>query len=262
MKGLSVYLISDSTGETASQITSTIIQQYTNDYKILKFPFIDNTEKLTQCLAEITGEQVVVVASVANPELTQIIKDWGNRKQIAVIDLISSVLNAMGNRRFLIPGLNCPLDRDYFNRVEAIEFAVRYDDGKDPIGILMADIVLIGISRTSKTPLSMYLANQGYKVVNIPIIQDLDLPKEIYKIPREKIFGLTNNPEKIYEIRLERLKTLGLDHEPNYASLEKILQEIHYAEDLMHKLGCPIINVSNKAIEETADLILRIYQEK
>ena len=133
---------------------------------------------------------------------------------------------------------------------------MKYDDGKDPMGILKADIVIIGISRTSKTPLSMYLANKGIKVTNIPLIPETLVPKEIYEIPRNKIIGLTNSPMKLNEIREERMRALGLPKENNYASLDRILHEIEFAEQMMKKIGCPIIDISNKAIEETAEIII------
>ena len=141
-----------------------------------------------------------------------------------------------------------------------MEFAVKYDDGKDPRGVLKADLVIIGVSRTSKTPLSMYLANKNIKVANIPLVPEAKVPQELFQIPSKKIVGLTNTPEKLNEIRTERLRALGLSTansgENKYANMERILEEIDFAESLMKKIGCPIINVSNKAIEETAEKII------
>ena len=146
-------------------------------------------------------------------------------------------------------------------RVEAIEFAVRYDDGKDTRGILKSDIVLLGISRTSKTPLSMYLANKNIKVANVPLVPEIPIPKEVFEINPKKIIGLTNSPEKLNQIRQERLKSLGLSSDANYAKFDRILQELDYSEKIMKQVGCPVINVSNKAIEETAGIILDIIKE-
>jgi len=152
------------------------------------------------------------------------------------------------------------MDREYFKRVEAIEFAVKYDDGKDPRGILAADLVLLGVSRTSKTPLSMYLADKNIKVVNIPLIPEVPIPKELYQISTQKIVGLTNSIERLSDIRKERLKTMGLSSSANYADYERIFEETHYAETVMKRLNCPIIDVSYKAIEETATIILGILK--
>ena len=124
-----------------------------------------------------------------------------------------------------------------------------------------ADIVIIGVSRTSKTPLSMYLANKNLKVANIPLVPEVEPPKELYEISSKRVFGLTSSPHKLNVIRQERLKALGLSFEANYANMDRILQELEYAENIMKKIGCPIIDVTNKAIEETASIILKIMKE-
>ncbi|HEO7012662.1 TPA: kinase/pyrophosphorylase, partial [Streptococcus agalactiae] len=152
------------------------------------------------------------------------------------------------------------LDNDYFKRVESIEFAVKYDDGRDPRGILQADLVIIGISRTSKTPLSMFLADKNIKVINIPLVPEVPVPKELRMIDSRRIIGLTNSVDHLNQVRKVRLKSLGLSSTANYASLERILEETRYAEEVMKNLGCPIINVSDKAIEETATIILEILK--
>ena len=153
------------------------------------------------------------------------------------------------------------MDKSYFNRVEAIEFAVKYDDGKDPRGLLKADLVLVGISRTSKTPLSMYLANKHIKVANVPLVPEVPIPKELDSVEPRRIIGLTNSPEKLNVIRTERLKAMGLNGSANYAKLDRILEELDYSEEVMKRLKCPVINVANKAIEETAGIILDILKE-
>ena len=154
------------------------------------------------------------------------------------------------------------LDDAYFRKIEAIEFAVKYDDGRDPRGVLNADIVLVGVSRTSKTPLSMYLAHKGFKVANVPLVPEVLPPEELYKIPRNNCVGLIITPDKLNAIRKERLRNLGLTSQANYASFERILEELDYAEKIMKRLGCPVINVSNKAIEETADYILEVLKRE
>ncbi|MEH7489753.1 pyruvate, water dikinase regulatory protein, partial [Priestia megaterium] len=141
-------------------------------------------------------------------------------------------------------------------------FAVKYDDGQDIGGIKRADIVLIGVSRTSKTPLSMYLAHKRFKVANIPLVPEIAPPDELFSIPRNKCVGLIITPDKLNEIRKERLRNLGLTSQANYANFERILEELEYAEKIMKRIGCPVINVSNKAVEETADLILAMLKKE
>jgi regulator of PEP synthase PpsR (kinase-PPPase family) len=160
------------------------------------------------------------------------------------------------------PGLVRKLDAQYFRRVEAIEFAVKYDDGKDPRGLGLADLVLVGVSRTSKTPLSMYLAHKQIKVANVPLVPEVLPPEELFDVPREKVVGLTISPNQLFEIRKERLLALGLRHQSSYASLERILMELEYSEGIMKKIGCPIFDVTNKAVEETAGKLLELIRRR
>jgi regulator of PEP synthase PpsR (kinase-PPPase family) len=157
------------------------------------------------------------------------------------------------------PGLLHEMDEDYFRRVEAVEFAVRYDDGRDPAGLTQAQVVLIGVSRTSKTPLSMFLAHKGYKVANWPLLPEVKLPKEFEQLKPERVFGLTMNAEAIHKIRTERLKAVGLPPGAKYAAMERIQEELAYSQEVMKKLRCRVIDVSDKAIEETAGIIMGYF---
>ncbi|HFM9265133.1 TPA: kinase/pyrophosphorylase, partial [Enterococcus faecium] len=137
-----------------------------------------------------------------------------------------------------------------------MEFAVKYDDGKDPRGFLEADVVLLGVSRTSKTPLSLFLANKNLKVANLPLIPQAHIPKQLWEIDPKKIVGLTNNPDILNNIRKERMRSYGLNPDTAYSDIEKIRAELDFANDLYEKLGCVVINVASLSIEETASLIL------
>ena len=158
------------------------------------------------------------------------------------------------------PGIMHKLDEEYFKKVEAIEFAVKYDDGRDPRGVLKADLVLIGVSRTSKTPLSQYLAHRRIKVANVPIVPEVDPPEELLSIDPAKCIGLKISPEKLIGIRTERLRTLGLSDSANYAKLERIKEELAYFEKVIDRIGCPVIDVTNKAVEETANIIYNMVK--
>lgn len=160
------------------------------------------------------------------------------------------------------PGLIRRLDENYFKKVEAIEFAVKYDDGKDPRGARKADICLVGISRTSKTPLSMYLANKFYKVANIPLVPEVGVPKEVFEKDVDRVIGLICRPEKLITIREERLKSLGLSSGARYANFDRIREELEYSKKIMEEIGCIVIDVTDKAIEETAEIILEHIKRK
>ena len=267
MDNLIIYVISDSVGETAQQVTKAALSQFSlNDgYEIRRFPYIVDEKHLLEILNSGKNENAIVVYTLVDDNLLSITERFCKEEGLSHIDLMTPLLREISNKTNINPkrepGIIRKLDESYFKRVEAIEFAVKYDDGKDPRGILKSDIVLVGISRTSKTPLSMYLANKNIKVANVPLVPEIPIPKELYQIDPKKIIGLTNSPEKLNRIRIERLKALGLSSESSYANLERILQELDYSEKIMKKLNCPVINVSNKAIEETAGIILDIINE-
>lgn len=267
MDSLIIYVISDSVGETAQQVTKAALSQFSlnEGYEIRRFPYIVDEKHLLEILNSGKNENAIVVYTLVDDNLLSITEIFCQEEGLSHIDLMTPLLREISNKTNINPkrepGIIRKLDESYFKRVEAIEFAVKYDDGKDPRGILKSDIVLVGISRTSKTPLSMYLANKNIKVANVPLVPEIPIPKELYQIDPKKIIGLTNSPEKLNRIRIERLKALGLSSESSYANLERILQELDYSEKIMKKLNCPVINVSNKAIEETSGIILDIIKE-
>ena len=267
METLIIYVISDSVGETAQQVARAAISQFSinDNYEIRRFPYVVDKKFLMQILNSGKNEDAIILYTLVNEELSNLTKEYCHKQNLSSIDLMSPILDKISNKinknPKREPGAIRKLDESYFKRVEAIEFAVKYDDGKDPRGILKSDIVLVGISRTSKTPLSMYLANKNIKVANIPLVPEIPLPKELNNINPNKIIGLTNSPEKLNKIRQERLKALGLSKNANYANIERILQELDYSDSIMKKLECPVINVSNKAIEETAGIIMDLIKE-
>lgn len=265
-KNLVIYVISDSIGETAELVSKAAISQFhTEGYEIRRFPYISENQQILEILDEIKNEPGIIVFTIVVPKLRKTLVDGAKILNIKCIDVMTPVIDAMetvlATPSKEEPGLIRKLDERYFKKVEAIEFAVKYDDGKDPRGLKQADIVLTGISRTSKTPLSMYLAHKNLKVANIPLVPEVLPPKELYEIDPKKIIGLTTNPMKLIEIRQERLKALGLKNEANYASMQRILEELDYADEIMKKLACPVIDVSTKAVEESASIILEIFKD-
>ena len=268
MENLIVYVISDSVGETAQQVTKAALSQFSidNEYEIRRFPYVADEKFLMEVLESGKNEEAVIVYTLVSENLLNITKEFCEKEDLSHIDLMTPLLNQISKKIGMIPkreaGIIRKLNESYFKRVEAIEFAVKYDDGKDPRGILKSDIVLLGISRTSKTPLSMYLANKNIKVANVPLVPEIPIPKEVFEINPKKIIGLTNTPEKLNSIRQERLKVLGLSKNASYANLERILQELEYSKKIMKKIECPVIDVSDKAIEETAGIIIDIMKER
>ena len=262
-----IYVVSDSIGETAEQIVKAAVSQYKDvTYEIKRYTYLSKPHQIASIIKEAEDNNAVIAFTLVVEELKNELLDAAKEAGVPTVDLLTSIIGEFGtiftSEAANEPGLIRKLDEKYFRRVEAIEFAVKYDDGKNMRGLQEADVVIIGVSRTSKTPLCMYLANKNIKAANIPLVPEVSVPEELFKIKKKKIVGLTTNPIMLNEIRLERLKALGLKNDANYASLERILKEIDYAEAIMKKVGCPIIDVSTKAVEETSNIIFDIIKNK
>lgn len=231
------------------------------EYK--RIPYVNSINYLYEVLDKIDPANSLLVYTLVIDEVREALVQYAAKRGLMTVDVLKPMLDALeeitGDMPKGKPGLVRELDDNYFKKIEAVEFAVKYDDGKDPRGVLYADLVLLGVSRTSKTPLCMYLAHRGIKAANIPLVPEVKVSEEVFRIPRHKIIGLTIKPQVLHEIRKERLKALGLAGDADYASLERILAELDYAEAVMKKVGCPIIDVSRKAVEETASKVLQIY---
>ena len=262
-----VYVVSDSIGETAEFVVKAVASQFNSGHvDIKRVPFVSDAETIVDMVEEAAETGAMIAYTLVLPDLRRVIQDESAKRGLTTVDVMGPMMDAFAKFLHLDPrlepGLVRRLDEEYFRRVAAIEFAVKYDDGKDPRGLLLADVVLVGVSRTSKTPLSMYLAHKRLKVANLPLVPEVEAPEELFWVPPKKVIGLTINPRHLNEIRQERLKALGLPAQANYASMERILEELDYAERLMRKVGCPIFDVSNKAVEEVANKILTVIREE
>ncbi|MBE5098509.1 pyruvate, water dikinase regulatory protein [Priestia aryabhattai] len=262
-----VYIVSDSLGETAELMVKAVLTQFhKEEIEIQSLSYVENTKDLQDIIKVARYNDSIIAYTIVIPSLKDYLDQTAKEKGIIAIDLMNPLMGAFSQtfnkEPNFQPRLMRKLDDNYFRRVEAVEFAVKYDDGQDVGGIKRADIVLIGVSRTSKTPLSMYLAHKRFKVANVPLVPEIPPPDELFTIPRNKCVGLIITPDKLNEIRKERLKNLGLTSQANYASLNRILEELDYAEKIMKRIGCPVINVSNKAVEETADVILAMLKKE
>ena len=266
-KLLSLIVISDSLGELGSSVAHAIRLQFPNHFAETKrYPFISSTAEIEKIISDLNGEPCLLIYTLVLPETRAYTEQRCGELGLKCIDLLGSSIDAAkaltGHEPIHEAGLNRRLDDEYFRKVAAVEFAVKYDDGTDPSSLKRADIVLVGISRTSKTPLSMYLAYRNYKVANVPLIPGTVPPEELFEIDPKKIVGLTNTPERLLSIRAERLRDLGIEKSKTYASLDVIKQEIEYANEIFTTLGCPVIDVANRSIEETAVIIITMMKQQ
>ncbi|MCL6639121.1 MAG: kinase/pyrophosphorylase [Firmicutes bacterium] len=259
-----IYIISDSIGETAELVARAAASQFNGgSVDIRRVPYVNDPHEIPEIVEEASAFNSLIAYTLVLPELRVKLVQEAEKYGIPTVDIMTPMMDAVARivkrEPKLEPGLVRKMDDEYFRKVEAIEFAVKYDDGKDPRGILRADLVVIGVSRTSKTPLCMYLAHKRIKAANVPLVPEVAPPQEIFNLPPHKVIGLTIKPQQLNVIRTERLKTLGLTSHADYASPERILKELEYAEGIMKRIGCPVIDVTNKAVEETASKVLEIY---
>lgn len=262
-----IYVCSDAVGETADAVVRATIRQFSNDnVKVKRFSHIQTEEEIDEILNEVSNSFGFIAYTLVQSHLRKRMQQRAIKLKVKAVDvmgpMIQAYIDTFNDSPKPEPGQRQVLDEEYFKRIEAVEFAVKYDDGKDPKGLLLAEVVLIGVSRTSKTPLSIFLAHKGIKTANLPIIADTDPPEELFVPTDRMIIGLTINPAHLLKIRTERLKALGLPNKAKYASIEQINKELATADELMKKVNCNIINVSERSIEETAGLILKMLQDK
>ena len=267
MKKLTIFVVSDSVGETGEAAVKAVVSQFRPNFekvRIRKFPHITHIEVLEKIVQIAQTNGATIVFTLVGKDMRLALLKIALEYKVPVIDLLGSMLDlietSFDEKPLQKPGLVHQLDDDYFKKIEAIEFAVKYDDGQDPRGILLGDIVLIGVSRTSKTPLSQYLAHKRYKVANVPLVPEVKPPIELMQIDPKKCFGLVITPEKLNNIRKERLITLGLTEDAFYAQHTRIEEEIRYFYSIVDKIGCRAIDVTNRAVEETAHKILDMLE--
>jgi regulator of PEP synthase PpsR (kinase-PPPase family) len=261
--------ISDSTGETAEQCCRAALAQFGAfpEGTVRVVSHVLDEETLDRCLADAASHGAIVAYTLVGRGLRNRVQELADRHDVVTHDLLGALIGRLatqlGRGAKNVPGLGHELDAEYFRRIEAIEFAVYNDDGKVPSNLKKADIVLIGISRTSKTPLSNYLAQRGYKVANVPFVPEVPLPAELASIDPRRVFGLMIDAVTLMNIRKARMKALGMSPDAGYGDLRQIRREITHAHQLfdMHP-EWTVVDVSQRAIEETATTILEAYRDR
>ena len=260
-----LHVVSDSTGETAARLVQALEAQFPDtEFEVVRHPRVETVEDLQLTVARATGHAAVIVYTLVDPRLREAMNELCRRENVHCCDLlghpIAEVAIVSGRAAKMESGRRPPLDSEYFRRMEAIAFAVKYDDGVGA-GLDEAEIVLVGVSRTSKTPLSMYLGFLGYKVANVPIVRGIDPPRSLFEIDRTKIVGLTIDAERLSEIRKVRTRLMRLSKSA-YSELVQIYEELEHASAVHRRLGCPVVDVSELSIEETAQRVLRLVEQR
>ena len=263
-KKITVYAVSDATGELAVSLANSALRQFdSQNIILLRRARIRTPEKLARVVNEAKENKGFIIFTFVSPEMRASMSKLAIEIGVPVVDVMGPVMSHLSQYIEKSPsdqpGLRYRFTLEYLKRNEAIEFSVKHDDGLGLDTLHQADLVLLGISRTSKTPLSVYLAYRGYKTANVPIIRDVPLPEELYGVDPKKIIGLTIDPEKLVELRGVRLARMGRSRMEEYAQIDAIRQEMAYAQRLFVKMGpCPVIDVTLKAVEEVATEILSV----
>jgi regulator of PEP synthase PpsR (kinase-PPPase family) len=261
-----IYLVGESTGETISKIARASLAQFSQEYiEVKKFFLVKNKSLISSIIKQASEDKALVAFSMIEPGLRDSLIREAEQRDIKAIDVIGDFIMQLSlflnEKPLAIPGRQYILDEDYYRRIEAINFSVKHDDGKMPQGLKLADIILVGLSRTGKTPLSTYLANQGWKVANVPIHPDMDPPEELFQVDQRKVFGLIISVESLVKLRESRLEQLGLTPYAKYADPVKISEEIEWCKDFFkHHPRWRVVDISNRAIEEASASIVSAYR--
>lgn len=259
-----LYILSDSIGETAEQVAKAALSQFEEDaFHVVRLPRVSSRGQLEGVVRGAVREDCVFLYTLADTRLREVMRRVSVEKDVMAIDIMGPVVEALAGSVHRAPawkaGAVRRTDAGYFERVEALDFAVQHDDGRNIEEFDQSDIVLIGVSRTSKTPLSMYLAFKGYRVANVPLVPGVEVPPQLYEIDRRRIFGLLIDAELLTEIRRARFH----DMEPyamKYADREAVHLELQESKAVMRRIGCLVLNSGGRAIEETAQEIIQQFE--
>ncbi len=266
----SIFIISDGTGETAATMVRAAVVQFPNqEVNITRAKNVRTKNQVEKIIEQIDQQKGFLVHTVVSPALSTEIIDQAARRNIPCVDLLGPLLTELNqylgvkDSLFQAGILRSAIGDRYKKRIEAIEYTVRHDDGKLNTDLDEADIILVGISRTSKTPLSIFLSHKGWKVANIPLVLTSTLPEELFTIDQRKIVGLIIDEEILYKIRRKRLEKFGQDPGGEYASLDYITKELEYAKTVFKKnRKWPVFNVTDRALEETASEIIKVVSSR
>jgi len=264
-QAVELHVVSDSTGETATRLVHALEAQFPDQpFEEIRHPMVETVEDLQAAVQRARGRRAVVVYTLVERELRDAMRNLCRRARLHYCDLLGQPIEAVakvsGTAARMQAGGRHLLDETYFRRMEAIEFAVKYDDGMAG-GLDEADIVLVGVSRTSKTPLSIYLGYLGYRAANVPLVKGIDPPAELFEVDPAKVVGLKIDAKRLAEIRRNRARRMGGSNH-RYSKLLEVYEELEQAEAVQRRLGCPVIDTTELSIEETAARVVRLVEQR
>jgi [pyruvate, water dikinase]-phosphate phosphotransferase / [pyruvate, water dikinase] kinase len=262
-----IYLISDSTGETLDRVFLAIKAQFKNiEYDVKSYFFTRTENQVSKIMEEAKkNDNAIILYTIVDTSLAKFLANKGNEKKIPCFSVLGNLImnfsKLLNQKASHVPSGQHALNEEYYERIEAIQFTMAHDDGNLVEDIDKADLILLGVSRTSKTPTSIYLANRGYKTLNIPLVNEQSIPEKLKKNPKLScVVGLTTEPQRLVDIRKNRMNALKEKENTNYTNISKIEKEISDAKKTFTKYKWPIIDVTRKSVEETAASVIKIYE--
>ena len=262
-----IYLISDSTGETLDRVFLAIKAQFKNiEYDVKSYFFTRTENQVIKIMEEAKKKnKAIILYTIVDSTLAKFLANEGDKKKIPCFSVLGNLIlnfsKLLNQKASHIPSGQHALNEEYYERIEAIQFTIAHDDGNLVEDINKADVILLGVSRTSKTPTSIYLANKGFKTLNIPLVNENSIPENLKKNPKLScVVGLTTEPERLADIRKNRMNTLRETENTNYTNIKKIEKEIADAKKTFIKYKWPTIDVTRKSVEETAASIIKIHE--
>ena len=253
-----VYTLSDSSGETAELVSKSALSQFeSKKAEIYRLPKVGTADQIKELFSNTIKSPSVIVYTLVLPEARQALAEEAKKHAIPIYDVLGDLVSKLESifdaRSLHKPGLRLKVDQSYFNRMDAIHYAIKFDDGQNLNSIDDADVVLMGVSRTGKTPSCMYLAQHyGLRAVNVPIVLGVNLPKKIYDIDQSKIIGLLCDPLILQSFRSTRANSLQMDYSADYCDFDHIVREVEYSKKVFKELKCNVVDMTNRAVEETA----------
>jgi [pyruvate, water dikinase]-phosphate phosphotransferase / [pyruvate, water dikinase] kinase len=262
-----LHLVSDSTGDTVHSVARACLVQFEGAEAVEHiWSMVRTKSQIERVIAGVEANPGVILYTLVNETLRSPLVEGCRRLQVPAIPVLDPVIGALatflGRQSRGLPGQQHLLDTEYFQRIDAMTFALNHDDGQSAWGLNEADVILVGVSRTSKTPTCIYLANRGIKAANVPVVPGMTLPQELFDATRPLVIGLTNDPERLIQVRRNRLTLLHQEDRTDYTDIEAVRDEVSAARRLFAERHWPVIDVTRRSIEETAAAILKLIARR
>ncbi len=261
---MQVFVVSDGTGDTGTAIVRAAMLQFRSSWKIRVFGEVRRPAEAKRAVVRAAEVNALLVFSLVEHNMVEVLKREAQQRGVVALDLLGPLIAKVAQHLHAEPkhqpGLLHGMSEDYFSRIDAVEFAVNHDDGANVHTLYDADIVLTGVSRTSKTPLSMYLAQRGYKTGNVPLVPRVDPPRELLDLDSERVFGLLIDASELMTIRQARLRAIRASPTSEYTDIAAVTEEVEGARMICRRNGWRIVDVTGKAVEENAARLMEFYE--